>query len=52
MNDRMKLSKEQEAILNGSQGEVMAKVMETLVATANCSGRTGWCRLPASIITW
>lgn len=28
---KMKLSKEQEAILNGSKGEVMAKVMETMI---------------------
>ncbi|MFQ8899079.1 MAG: aconitase X [[Clostridium] scindens] len=41
MNDRMKLSKEQEAILNGSQGEVMAKVMETLVRYGELFGADG-----------
>lgn len=30
-NVKMKLSAEQEAILNGSKGEVMAKVMETMI---------------------
>ncbi|RHR33248.1 DUF521 domain-containing protein [Clostridium sp. AF19-22AC] len=31
MKYKMKLSKEQEAILNGNKGEVMAKVMETMI---------------------
>lgn len=31
MNYNMKLTKEQEAVLNGSKGETMAKVMETIV---------------------
>ena len=31
METNMKLTEEQEAILNGSQGETMAKVMKTLV---------------------
>lgn len=31
METNMKLTEEQEAILNGSQGETMAKVMKTLI---------------------
>ena len=36
----MELTKEQQAILNGSQGEVMAKIMKTLVMYGETFGAT------------
>lgn len=38
---KMKLSEEQEAILNGSRGEVMAKVMETMIRYGELFGAEG-----------
>lgn len=38
---KMKLSEEQEAVLNGSRGEVMAKVMETMIRYGELFGADG-----------
>lgn len=38
----MKLTAEQEAMLAGERGETMAKVLETLCATATCTVPTRW----------
>ena len=40
MEITMKLTPEQEAILNGSKGEAMAKVMRTLVEYGQIYGAT------------
>lgn len=40
MEHRMKLTKEQEAILNGDSGDTLAKVMETLVRYGELFGAT------------
>nr|WP_302168196.1 aconitase X [uncultured Schaedlerella sp.] len=38
----MKLTEEQEAILNGSQGETMAKVMKPLIRYGEIFGAETW----------
>ena len=40
MNTKMELTPEQQAILDGSQGETMAKVMKTLVMYGEAFGAT------------
>ena len=49
MEITMKLTPEQEAILNGSKGEAMAKVMRTLVRS---TVPRRWSPSPASAATW
>ncbi len=42
METNMKLTEEQEAILNGSQGETMAKVMKPLIRYGEIFGAETW----------
>lgn len=39
----MKLTPEQQAVLDGSKGAVMAKVMKTLVMYGDAFGAEKWC---------
>lgn len=40
----MELTKEQQAMLDGAQGETMAKVMKTLIMYGQIFGAESWCR--------
>ena len=48
----MILTPEQQAILNGSKGETMAKVMKTLVMYGETSAQTKWCLSPLILTIW
>ena len=43
MESKMQLTDAQRAILNGAEGEVKAKVMETLVRFGEIFGAKKWC---------
>ena len=47
----MILTKDQQALLDGQQGEIMAKVVKTLVMYGEASVRKEWCLLPVSMAT-
>ena len=48
----MFLTDEQQAILNGSKGETMAKVMKTLVMYGELSVPTKWFLSPPNTTIW
>lgn len=52
MEFKMKLTDEQKAILNGRDGEVMAKVMETVVMYGDIFGAESWCPSRMQTAIW